>query len=236
MLLNVTIPVLNEERRLPACMDRLLPFLQSHSPCPYEVIIADNGSTDSTLGIARSFAASSSPIRVIHLSTRGRGRAIREAWLGSDAGVLSYMDVDLSSDLEAFPLLINAIVKDGFDLAVGSRLLMPNRTRRTLKRELISRGYNRLVRFALSTKCSDAQCGFKAIKQNVARALLPRVKDCGWFFDTELLVLAEREGFRIHDLPVAWIENRDTRVKLLSTVWHDLLGIWRLRQTRSGHL
>jgi hypothetical protein len=169
-------------------------------------------------------------IRVVHLPEKGRGRALRAVWLASEAEILSYMDVDLSTDLAAFPPLIKALASGRYDLAIGTRLHPESVVRRCWKREIISRCYNRLLRLAMHIQFSDAQCGFKAITRRAARQLLPLVVDNEWFFDTELLVLAERYGYRIYEQPVKWTEDTDSRVRLLSTVWKDLRGIVRLRR------
>jgi glycosyltransferase involved in cell wall biosynthesis len=244
-LVNVTLPVFNEEVRLEGSVRRLVGFLSAHARFRWEIVIADNGSTDRTLELARRIAAdwhpmlepgdtlqpataNSSTIRVTHLDEPGRGRALKQAWSVSQAEVLSYMDVDLSTDLAYFPPLIEAVVSGGFDLAVGSRLLRPDLVTRGWKRETISRCYNWLVRWACNTRFSDAQCGFKAITRQTARELLPLVEDTAWFFDTELLVLAEKRGCRLFDLPVIWREDPDSRVRIGQTAWEDIKGLWRL--------
>lgn len=229
MKLNVTIPVFNEERRLERGIRRLAPFLAERMTCDYELVIADNASTDGTGEIARRLAAEFPRVRVVRLAAKGRGGALRQVWSTSDAEVCSYMDVDLSADLESFPELVRAVASGGADLAVGSRLLQTGGTQRSWQREVLSRGYNGLLRAAFGVRFSDAQCGFKAISRRAAQMLLPLVENNHWFFDTELLVLAERAGFRIQDLPVHWREDRDSTVKVLRTVGEDLRGILRLR-------
>lgn len=199
-------------------------------PFDYELVIANNGSTDRTLEIARRLAREYNRVRVLDVPQKGRGGALKRAWLDSRADVLSYMDVDLSTDLAAFPALVGAVAWGEFDLAFGSRLLVQSQVKRGWRRELLSRGYNRLVRLLLHTGIRDLQCGFKAIRRAAAQALLPQVADAGWFFDTELLVQAERLGFRLREIPVRWVEDRDSRVNILSTVWADLRGLWRLRR------
>ena len=229
--LDVVIPVLNEEQALPACIDELGAFLarrlEEHR---WRIVVADNGSTDGTLEVAKAYAKEH-PGRVgyTHLDMRGRGRALRQAWLASSADVVSYMDVDLSTGLEAFPALISAVATEGYHVAVGSRLAPGARTTRSLKRELISRSYNRLIKLGLGTHFSDAQCGFKALSREAARVLVPSVVDNHWFFDTELLVIAERRGFRVKEVPVTWREDPDSRVKILQTALEDLKGLARLR-------
>lgn len=230
MKLNVTIPVFNEERRLERGIRQLAPFLAEAMACDYELVIADNASTDGTAEIARRLAAEFPRLRVVRLEAKGRGGALRHVWSTSDADVCSYMDVDLSSDLASFPELVRAVASGEADLAIGSRLLDKAGTQRSWRREVLSRGYNQLLRVVFGVRFSDAQCGFKAISRRAAQALLPWVENSHWFFDTELLVLAEKHGYRIHDLPVRWREDRDSTVKVLGTVAEDLRGIVRLRQ------
>jgi glycosyltransferase involved in cell wall biosynthesis len=220
--------VYNEESRLAGCIEPLVPFLAARCPWSWEVVIADNGSTDHTLEIARRLSERHPAVHVLHRDEKGRGGALRQAWSESRAAVLSYMDVDLSSDLASFPLLIERLLDGTFDLATGSRLLAPSSTRRSLKREVISRAYNYLVKSIFHTRFSDAQCGFKAITRKAARELLPLVENNGWFLDTELLVMAETLGYRILDLPVRWLESPESRVNVWRTVREDLAGICRL--------
>ena len=230
IFLNVTIPVYNEERTLASSIEKISAFLKSNCPQPYEIVIAENGSTDKTFRIARQLEQELPNVRALHVNEKGRGRAIKSAWQQSNAEILSYMDVDLSTELVAFPPLIDALVNRGFDLAIGSRLLDPDLTRRGLKRETISRGYNLLVRAVFRTRFSDAQCGFKAITRRAAAELLPLIEDNAWFMDTELLVLAEKLGYRIFDLPVRWTDDPDSRVQLWSTALADIKGLMRVRR------
>ena len=169
-------------------------------------------------------------LRVVHLDQAGRGRALKAVWLASEAEVLSYMDVDLSTDLAHLPELIGGVAEGRADLALGSRLLPASRTTRGWKRELLSRGYNWLLHRVLGLRVADAQCGFKAIRREAARGLLPQVTDHGWFFDTELLVRAQRAGYRIAEVPVQWGDDLGSTVRLLPTVSGDLKGVWRLRR------
>ncbi|MHB8523712.1 MAG: glycosyltransferase [Limisphaerales bacterium] len=194
------------------------------------MVIADNGSTDSTEERAKELAQQFEQVRVAHLPEMGRGRALKEVWSESQADVLSYMDVDLSTDLSALPQLITAVTDGGFDLAVGSRLLPGSVVRRSWKRECISRCYNRLVKLVFHTRFSDAQCGFKAITNKAALELLPLVEDGNWFFDTELLVLAEKLEYRLCDVPVKWTDDADSRVRIVRTALEDLSGLIRLRR------
>ena len=227
-VLDVVVPVHNEERDLAPCVHRLHDHLTAQFPYPFRITVADNASTDRTWDIAQQLAARLPQVRVLRLAGKGRGLALHTAWLASDARVLAYTDVDLSTDLNALPALVAPLMSGHSDVAIGSRLARGARVVRGPRRELISRGYNLLLRGALNARFSDAQCGFKAIRADVARALLPHVADTGWFFDTELLVLAQRAGLRIHEVPVDWIDDPDSRVDLLATALGDLRGIVRL--------
>ena len=194
-------------------------------------MIADNGSTDGTWAVASRYAAESpAEVGVVHLEQRGRGRALKRAWSESGADVVSYMDVDLSTGLEAFPPLVSAIVDEGCHIAWGSRLSPQSRTERSLRREVLSRGYNRIIRMSMGTHFRDAQCGFKALSRAAALVLVPHVVDDGWFFDTELLVIAQKRGFRWREIPVEWREDQDSRVRVVRTVLDDLRGLARLRR------
>jgi putative flippase GtrA len=235
-LLEVVIPVYNEERALAASVERVLAHLAT-LPWSYRVTIADNASTDGTAVVARRLAHAHEQVRVVHLAEKGRGRALKRVWAGSDAEVLVYMDVDLSTDLNALLPLVAPLLSRHSDLAIGTRLGRGSRVARGPKRELISRGYNLLLRGTLQARFTDAQCGFKAIRADVARAVLPLVQDDAWFFDTELLVLAERAGLRIHEVPVDWVDDPDSRVDILRTAADDVRGIARLgRGLLSGRL
>ena len=227
---DVVIPVLNEERALPGSIGKLRAFLDDHPDRDWRIVIADNGSTDGTLEVARGLAESMGSVSVTRLDQRGRGRALKKAWLESEADVRCYMDVDLSTGLDALPQIVGAVAEEGFDVAIGSRLLPESEVvGRTSRRELTSRAYSLLFRTMFGTAFRDAQCGFKAIRKDVARAVVPLVKDTGWFFDTELLIIAQRSGYRIKEVPVHWEDDPDTRVKVLSTAWEDVKGLVRLR-------
>lgn len=227
-VLDVVIPVHNEQLALADSVRRLHRNLADSFPYSVRITIADNASTDETPRIAAELAEELSDVRVVRLELRGRGRALHEVWSQSDAAVLAYMDVDLSTDLAALAPLVAPLISGHSDLAIGTRLGRGSRVVRGAKREIISRCYNMILRSTLSARFSDAQCGFKAIRADVARQLLPHVSDTGWFFDTELLVLAERSGLRIHEVPVDWVDDPDSRVDIVSTAVADLKGVGRL--------
>jgi glycosyltransferase involved in cell wall biosynthesis len=226
---DIVVPVYNEQAGLESSIRRLHAFLNAELPFAWRIVLADNASTDSTLAVARGLAFELPRTTVLHLDAKGRGRALRAAWTASDADVLCYTDVDLSTDLRALLPLISALVSGHSQIAIGSRLASGARVTRGARRELISRAYNRLLRVALGARFSDAQCGFKAIRADAARELLPLIEDQGWFFDTELLILAQRRGLRIHEVAVDWIDDPDSRVQIVSTAITDLRGVLRLR-------
>ena len=228
VVLDVVVPVCNEEAGLEACVRRLHDYLRDHLPYAVRVTIADNASTDATLAIAERLAAELTGVRAVHLPETGRGRALKAVWSSSDARVVAYMDVDLSTDLAALLPLVAPLITGHSDVAIGTRLSRSSRVVRGPKRELISRSYNLILRGTLQAHFSDAQCGFKAITREVVDRLLPLVEDDGWFFDTELLVLAERAGLRIHEVPVDWVDDPDSRVDIVSTAVADLRGVCRL--------
>ena len=225
---EIVIPVYNEEAGLEASVRRLHQYLSARFPLSWIVTIADNASRDQTWGIACRLSGELPGVRALHLDDKGRGRALRAAWTASNASVVAYMDVDLSTDLDALLPLVAPLLTGHSDVAIGSRLARGARVVRGPKREVISRTYNLILRAALRNDFSDAQCGFKAVRADVARALLPLVEDNGWFFDTEMLVLAEHNGLRIHEVPVDWVDDPDSRVQIASTALDDLKGIWRL--------
>ena len=236
-VLDVVIPVHNEEQALPACVRRLAAHLHATFPYPFRITVADNASTDRTWAVALGLAAAMPEVAAVHLDRKGRGRALKAVWSASDAPILAYMDVDLSTDLDALWPLVAPLMSGHSDVAIGSRLARGARVVRGAKREVISRAYNLILRAVLGARFSDAQCGFKAIRADVAVELLPLVEDPTWFFDTELLVLAERSGLRIHEVPVDWYDDPDSRVAIVQTALDDLRGVRRVRRgLRSGDL
>jgi putative flippase GtrA len=227
-ILDVVVPVYNEELVLAASVERLHAHLRDHMPFSWRMTIADNASTDRTLAVARQLAAVLPGVEVLHLDEKGRGRALRAAWAGSDAQIVAYMDVDLSTDLAALLPLVAPLVSGHSDLSIGSRLARGARTVRGAKREVVSRTYNRMLKMVFRNGFRDAQCGFKAVRADVARRLLPEIEDEGWFFDTEMLLLAEHNGLRINEVPVDWVDDPDSRVRIAPTAWGDLQGMARM--------
>jgi putative flippase GtrA len=227
-LVEIVVPVHNEQQVLETSIGRLHRYLASSFLFAFRITIADNASTDATWPLARRLAERLPNVRVVHLAQAGRGRALRQVWGASDADVVAYMDVDLSTGLEALLPLVAPLLSGHSDLAIGTRLANGAAVVRGPKRELVSRCYNLLLRTTMRARFSDAQCGFKAGRAEVVRALLPVVEDQAWFFDTELLLAAQRAGLRIHEVPVDWVEDTDSRVDVVWTALDDLRGMARV--------
>jgi glycosyltransferase involved in cell wall biosynthesis len=225
---DVVVPVYNEQAALERSIRRLHEFLTASFPFTWRIVIADNASTDATAAVARALAAELPGVHHLRVERKGRGLALREAWSSSPARIVSYMDVDLSTDLRALLPLVAPLLSGHSDLAIGSRLASGARVVRGPKREIISRSYNTILHAALRVRFTDAQCGFKAATAGAAAQLLPLIRDDGWFFDTELLVLAGRNGLRIHEVPVDWVDDPDSRVDVVRTAVEDLKGVARL--------
>jgi glycosyltransferase involved in cell wall biosynthesis len=230
-MVDIVVPVYNEAHVVAASVERLHRYLAEEFPFTWRIVIVDNASTDRTWAAATQLAGLYDHVSALHLDEKGRGRALRAAWSTSDAAIVAYMDVDLSTDLRALLPLVAPLVSGHSDLAIGSRLAPGARVVRGPRRELISRIYNLLLRMVFHNRFRDAQCGFKAVRTAVARQLLPEVVDQAWFFDTELLLVAERSGLRISEIPVDWIDDPDSRVKLIRTSIDDLKGMARLAMT-----
>ncbi len=227
---EIVIPVLNEEHSLPKCIDTLVEFTSLQPDYEWKITVADNGSTDRTPQVIAELGEKYSNVGTIRLEERGRGRALKKAWLASEADVRCYMDVDLSTDLKSLPDLVAAIAHEGYEISTGSRLIKGSEViGRKLIREITSRGYNLLIRLMFWPPFHDAQCGFKAVSPRAAENLMPLIKDNAWFMDTEMLLLAQATGYRIKEVPVRWIDDPDTRVKIASTIWEDVKGLLRLR-------
>ncbi|MGH9078636.1 MAG: glycosyltransferase [Acidimicrobiales bacterium] len=232
---DIVIPVHNEAEQLAHSIARLRSYVVASFPFTSTITIADNASTDGTWRIAADLAATRPGVQAIRLNQKGRGRALRAAWSQSTASVVAYMDVDLATGLDALVPLVAPLLSGHSDLAIGTRLARGAHVVRGARRELISRGYNLLLRSALRSSCTDAQCGFKAMRRQAAIELLPLVEDDEWFFDTEVLVTAQRLGLRIHEVPVHWVDDTDSRVDIVRTALRDLRGVWRLLGPAARH-
>lgn len=230
---EIVIPIYNEEKELYTSIRKLHAYLTGNlSSYTWNITIADNASVDNSLDIANSLKKTLLHISVVHINQKGRGKAVKKVWSKSNCNYLIYMDVDLSTDLSSLRPLISSL-ENGYDIAIGSRLLPGSQVSgRPLKREILSRVYNILIKVGFQTNFSDAQCGFKGMTKRAARLLLPQIEDNAWFFDSELLIVGEKEGYRIFEVPVKWVDNPGSTVRVLGTVKGDLLGLWRLFCTR----
>jgi glycosyltransferase involved in cell wall biosynthesis len=226
---NITIPVYNEENAIVNCIEVLREFLQNNVNFKWTIVIADNASTDATLNVARELAQKYPDVTYCHIDLKGRGRALRKVWLESTADIVSYMDVDLSTGLTAFPPLIASISSGKYDIAIGSRLMRGSHVKRSAKREITSRGYNLMIKSMFFSRFHDAQCGFKAVSRKAVQEIVPLIQNQKWFFDTELLIIGERKGYRIKEIPVEWTEDLGTTVNITNTVVEDVKGLVRLR-------
>ncbi|TMR24926.1 glycosyltransferase [Nonomuraea turkmeniaca] len=232
---EIVVPVYNEERALPGCIDVLRDYLQRYFPFGWTITVVDNASTDRTPAVAAELAERyRDDVRLLRLERKGRGLALRTAWARSQADVVVYMDVDLSTGLDALLPLTASLVNGHSDVAIGSRLARGARTLRGPRREIISRAYNALIRWTHGVGFTDAQCGFKAARTAVIRPLLEKVEDDGWFFDTELLLLAEHNGLRVQEVPVDWVEDVDSRVQVVSTAVDDIKGLIRVARAKAS--
>ena len=225
---DVVIPVFNEEKALPRNIVILADFLKANLRNPWQIIIADNASTDNTRSVSEMLSERYSGINYLHIPQKVRGRALKAAWLDSTADIVSYMDVDLSTDLSYFPQLVESL-EEGYHVAIGSRLSKGSRVTRSINRELISRSYNMLIKSMFFTSFEDAQCGFKALTRKTAQAIVPHIKNNNWFFDTELLIIAAKRGYKINQLPVKWDDDPTSTVHIASTATEDIKGLLRLR-------
>ena len=232
---DAVVPVYNEEQDLESKVLTLRQYLSDHVSYDWRIVVANNASTDRTLEIATGLAERyPGQIKVIHLDQKGRGRALRKAWTESDAAVVSYMDLDLSTDLSAFVPLVDSLLTGEYDVAIGTRLKKGAQVQRGLKREIISRTYNLMIKALFWSRFSDAQCGFKGATRRAVRDIVPLIKDQAWFFDTELLLLAERMGYKIYEVPVKWHDDPGSTVKIAKTAWEDIKGLVRVRFSSVG--
>jgi glycosyltransferase involved in cell wall biosynthesis len=231
--LDIVLPVYNEEHVLAASVEKLRAYLQElEFPYSWRIVIADNASTDGTLAAGEALAEQFDDVEVIHLPQKGRGRALRKAWLESDADASCFMDIDLSTHLDGLEPLARAVLDDGYDVATGSRMTRGSQIERSIGREITSRGFISLIKLLFFVNLSDTQCGFKSISREAAQELVPRIENEEWFFDTELLLLAVKGGYRVKDIPIRWVEDTDTRVNVPKTILEDLAGLLRMRLKR----
>ena len=228
---DVTVPVYNEEHVLRVSIERLHAYLSTSFPFGWQITIADNASTDGTRLLAHELASELSNIRVVEIERKGRGLALRTAWTSSTAAIVAYMDVDLSTGVNALAPLVASIQSGHSEIGIGSRLAPAALVARGPRREFISRSYNRVLRLVFVNRFRDAQCGFKVARRDIVEHLMPLVHDNAWFFDTELLLVAEHNGLRVLEIPVDWVDDPDSRVHVASTATEDLKGVLRVAKT-----
>jgi len=231
---EIVIPVYNEEKELEANIMTLFNFCNKKmNGYSWHITIADNASMDNTPVIASTLAKKHTNISLFRLEQKGRGRAVKRVWSDAKTDYCVYMDLDLSTDLIHLPIILTAL-RNGYDVAVGSRLAKGAKVEgRTWVRELTSRTLNFFfIQLFFRTSFTDAQCGFKAVNRKVVDNLIPHVKDNDWFFDGELLILAEKSGYRIFEEPVHWVDNPGSTVRLISTIWGDIKVMTRLLRTK----
>lgn len=232
---DIAIPVYNEEKQLRKSIAKLRTFVADKQLANYKIniIIVNNASVDSTVPIGKSLAKQYRNVQFLSLRKRGRGRALIACWRQSKADVLAYMDADLSADLSFLKHLIDAVAKKGADIAIGSRLAKGAKVSgRTFVRELMSRGYNLLIRILFRVSFRDAQCGFKAVSRQAFQRFASLIKNRNWFFDSEMLIIASKAGFLIEEIPIFWRDDPGSTVKVAKTAKEDLLGLLRLTRTK----
>ncbi|MEN8154105.1 MAG: glycosyltransferase [Acidobacteriota bacterium] len=236
LLVDILLPVYNEEHVLEESVSSLRDFLKKNTQnFNWIITIGDNASTDDTFKVGKNLEKKYDDVRIEHLDQKGRGRMVKYAWKKSEADILTYMDVDLSTDLNAFAPMVDSIA-GGFDISIGSRQFKGANVDRSIKREIISRGYIKVLKFLLGFPYTDAQCGFKAVSKKVVNDLFDFIEDDEWFFDTELLYMAHKEGYKVKEIPVRWIEDRDSRVKILRTAWLDIVGVFRMMRYKKKNI
>ena len=226
---SVVLPAYNEADKLEGAVTKLSQALEEYG-CPYEIIIAEDGSTDGTAEHAEELAQKLSHVKHIHREKRlGRGTALNNAFRQSSGEVLVYMDLDLASDLKSLKPLVEAITVEGYDFATGSRMMAESKAERTFSRSLSSKTYNFLVRHMLGSKLRDHQCGFKAFKKEPLMQLIDTVEATHWFWDTEIMVRAYRQGFKVKEIPVEWKSGKGTKVNLFKDSWsmfRQIMNLW----------
>jgi glycosyltransferase involved in cell wall biosynthesis len=226
---EIVIPCLNEEVVLEENAIELHNFMKKNCAIPWKITIFSNGSTDNTVDIGTRLSKRFKNIKFLHIPQRGRAKVLRMSWLNSNASIVGYMDADLSTGLGALPKCLDAIINQKADIAIGNRLAKESQVERSPFREFLSRGYNLLILFFFPTKITDAQCGFKFFRAPVSRFLLPHVHDNKWFFDTENLLIAERCGFSIAQIPVEWVERKESKVRIRTIVFDYIFNLIRMR-------
>ena len=229
---DVVIPAYNEEQIL-ECNTRILhDFLRTQCPVPWTISIVSNASTDDTVAIGTRLTQQLKNVRFTHIPDVGKARAIRHGWNASTASIVGFMDADLDTGLDAFLPCIQPILDGTAAMSIGNRYDKRSRVDRGAGRKLLSQGYNILIRaFFPSSRVQDAHCGFKFLRADVAQELLRKTRSNAWFFDTELLVHAQRAGYRIAQVPVQWVDDceRKSRVHVPRIIAEYMTNLAKLR-------
>ena len=231
-MINIIIPLYNEGKIIAKTIETLIHFLaQSGFPYEYVITLANNASTDNSLMVCEELTRKFRQVRILDLTGKGKGRAIRAAWTTAEAEILTFMDADLSSDLSFFRSLIDAVVVEGYDLATGNRLGKNSKIiNRRFLRSVASRLYNIFIRVLFKTSISDHQCGFKAMSKQAFFSVAPLLEDNAWFFDTELIVMARQQGLKIKPIDIMWSDNTDSKVTLGRTSYEMFRAAWKLKK------
>lgn len=235
MKLLITIPAYNEEAIIESSLLKLAAYAQKFlADYDYQIIVADNKSTDKTAEKVKQLLVKINRLDYLFIEQKGKGLAIRTTWQKylADFDYFVFMDADLATDLKALLPLVSALASENYDLAIGSRNLKKSKIQRSLLRRFFSFGYGVLAKLILGTKISDSTCGFKAVSQKVVQAIMPLVKNQTWFFDSELVFLAEKKGFKIKEIPVNWAEpskENKSKVNVFKVSGQYLKELLRLR-------
>lgn len=227
----IVLPVYNEEKIIEGHALKILNYCQQNLQDDFQIVIADNASSDATSQIAQRLTQLYPQIKYYHLEQRGKGLAIKSVWRKFEADFYIFMDADLSTDLSALPNLLEVLKTSGADLVAGSRYLKNSQIKRSSGRLIISKIYNLIINILFRCSIHDLANGFKGANRLVVEKILPLTKNEKWFFDSELTLLTHHYGYRVKEIPVAWQEHRTTksRVNIISTSLEYLIELIKLK-------
>ncbi|MBD3359736.1 MAG: glycosyltransferase [Candidatus Buchananbacteria bacterium] len=226
----LALPVYNEEKVLEKSVLKLYNYFKNNIKDDWQIVIVNNASIDKTKKVADSLAQKFLKVDSLNLEDKGRGNALKNVWQKYEADIYAYCDIDLATDIFAFKKLFNSIINGSANIAIGARYIKGSQTKRTLNRLIYSKVYIFLVRLFFPTKIKDFQCGFKAVDKKTVSEILPLVKDKEWFFDTELLLIAEKNDFKIKEIAVQWKENPETKVKFIRTIYDYIENLIKFKK------
>jgi len=232
MNISIAVPTFNEEKIIEQRINQLFDFCENNlKKYKWRIIVADNGSTDRTIKIIRKQKQKYSKLEYFHLKKLGKGLAIKKAWQDYLADVNIFMDADLATELKFTIPLINGITEEKYDLTIGSRYHKQSKCKRSLIRSMCSKFYNFILKIFFNIKLTDTHCGFKALSKSAVQRIIPKIKNNGLFFDTELLVLARYYNLKIKEMPVNWEDKneRKTKIKIIKTGLKYLKEIIKLK-------